>query len=76
MHRPDFLRRRLQAANSFRACLTALPALDATGLRAWQAEAIDGVEASLRASRPRALVQMATGAGKTYTALRGLRTSR
>ena len=68
VHRPESLRRRLQATESFRSCLAGLPSLDATGLRACQAEAIDGVEASLRASHPRALVQMATGAGKTYTA--------
>lgn len=69
VHRPAALRRRLQTTGgTFRARLAALPPLDRTGLRACQVEAIEGVEASLRASRPRALVQMATGAGKTYTA--------
>jgi type I restriction enzyme R subunit len=51
VHRPESLRRRLQAADSFRARLAALPPLDATGLRACQAEAIAGVEASLRANQ-------------------------
>jgi len=68
VHRPEALRVRLQDTNSLRARLTTLPPLDATGLRACQADAIEGVEASLRANRTRALVQMATGAGKTYTA--------
>ena len=41
---------------------------DPTGLWRAQAEAIRNLEESLRAGRPRALVQMATGAGKTFTA--------
>ena len=45
-----------------------MPALDATSLRACQVEAVGGIEESLKADRPRALVQMATGAGKTFTA--------
>ena len=68
VHRPEALRVRLQDTSSLRARLTTLPPLDAAGLRACQAEAIEGVETSLRANRVRALVQMATGAGKTYTA--------
>ena len=39
-----------------------------TGLWPAQAEAIRNLEESFRAGRPRALVQMATGAGKTFTA--------
>ena len=38
------------------------------GLWPAQAEAIRSLEESFRAGRPRALVQMATGAGKTFTA--------
>lgn len=68
VHRPEALRHRLRDGSSLRARLATLPLLDATGLRACQAEAIESVEASLRANRTRALVQMATGAGKTYTA--------
>jgi len=69
VHRPGTLRKRLQTPGGpLRARLAALPMLGLTGLRECQAEALHGVEASLRASRPRALVQMATGAGKTYTA--------
>ena len=46
-----------------------LPDLDPVGLRACQVNAINGLEASFKADRPRALIQMATGAGKTYTAI-------
>ncbi len=68
LHRPETLRAMLAAGSSLRARLTALPPLDPTRLRPCQAEAIAGVEASLAQGRPRALVSMATGAGKTYTA--------
>jgi type I restriction enzyme, R subunit len=47
-----------------------LPALDTKPLRPAQIEAIEGIETSLREQRfDRSLVQMATGAGKTYTAV-------
>ena len=47
-----------------------LPELEpgAPGLWRAQAEAIRNLEQSLREDRPRALIQMATGAGKTFTA--------
>ena len=45
-----------------------MPPLDRTGLRPAQFEAIVNLEASLAHDRRRALIQMATGAGKTYTA--------
>ena len=57
--RPATLRTRLQA----------LPSLDPAGLRACQVTAIEGLEASFQDDRPRALIQMATGSGKTYTAI-------
>ena len=38
-------------------------------LRDCQETAIDNLEKSFKADRPRALVQMATGSGKTYTAI-------
>lgn len=68
IHRPETLRALLADPATLRARLGHLPPLDAPGLRPCQREAIEGVEASLRAGRPRALVSMATGAGKTYTA--------
>jgi type I restriction enzyme, R subunit len=39
-----------------------------TGMRDCQIEAIDGLERSFAQDRPRALIHMATGAGKTFTA--------
>jgi len=54
-----------------RARLAAMPfahPLPAQNLRACQVEGITHLESSFAADRPRALIQMATGAGKTYTA--------
>ena len=46
-----------------------MPALDAENLRDCQIDAVTGLEKSLAQNRPRALVQMATGSGKTFTAI-------
>ena len=56
---PDTLRRRL----------TRMPPLPERNLRDCQIGAVTGLEASLAKNRPRALVHMATGAGKTFTAI-------
>lgn len=56
-------------APTFRARLLTLPALDTDGLRPNQIQAVEGIEKSLQHNRPRGLVQMATGAGKTFTAV-------
>ena len=69
-HRPDTLRAWLGAgAATLRHRLRALPPLATAGLRACQVEAIRHLEESLGHDRPRALIQMATGAGKTFTAV-------
>ncbi len=68
-HRPETLREWAAQPKSFRARLQDLPALDPNGLRECQIKAINNLEASLKADKPRALVQMATGSGKTYTAI-------
>ena len=51
-------------------CFTELPDLgdEPPGLWPAQAEAIRNLEVSFKDNRPRALIQMATGAGKTFTA--------
>ena len=75
-HRPETLAHwhdeyvRLGGYATLRASLQLLPDLepDAPGLWPAQAEAIRNLEQSLRENRPRALIQMATGAGKTFTA--------
>ena len=57
-------------APTWRGRVRALPELDTAPLRPAQIEAIAGVERSLAEQRfKRSLVQMATGAGKTYTAV-------
>jgi type I restriction enzyme R subunit len=67
-HKPTTLVESLKKGTSLRSRLRALPALSSAGLRDCQVEAIHGIEASLRRADPRSLVQMATGAGKTFTA--------
>jgi len=49
--------------------IRALPELDHAALRPNQVDAVLGIERSLGRRYPRALVQMATGAGKTFTAV-------
>ena len=56
------------ASHSLRQRLKNMPALDASGLWPVQERAIRNLEESLAAGRPRALVQMATGSGKTFMA--------
>jgi type I restriction enzyme, R subunit len=55
-------------APTLRHRLRALPPLDTEGLWPAQIKAIRNLEESLASGRPRALIQMATGSGKTYTA--------
>lgn len=75
-HRPETLRAWAKEEQSLRGRLEALPELNPEHrpagdlkLRACQEVAITNLEESFRKDRPRALVQMATGAGKTYTAI-------
>ena len=53
---------------SLRRRLTAMPPLDDSNLWTVQGQAIRNLEQSLAEARPRALVQMATGSGKTFMA--------
>ncbi|MBM1863480.1 DEAD/DEAH box helicase family protein [Pseudosulfitobacter pseudonitzschiae] len=57
------------SSESLRAALQTLPALNVDGLRDCQISAINQLEDSLKEDRPRALIQMATGSGKTFTAI-------
>jgi Type III restriction enzyme, res subunit len=68
-HRPETLREWLAQGNTVRARLRYLPPLIPSGLRDCQVEAITNLERSFAEARPRALIQMATGSGKTYTAV-------
>ena len=67
-HRPETLHDWLRQPDTLRARLRQMPPLDPRGLRDCQIEAIAGLEQSLAEDRPRALIQLATGAGKTFTA--------
>lgn len=69
-HRPETLARWLRKGKSLRKALHEdLPALITEGLRDCQIEAITNLEKSFASARPKALVQMATGSGKTFTAI-------
>jgi type I restriction enzyme R subunit len=68
-HRPEELLRLVGLENQVRSLLKHLPALDETRLWRVQAQAIRNLETSLSDIRPRALIQMATGSGKTFTAV-------
>lgn len=67
-HKPEFLHSILQANDTLRNSFKNLPPLSKANLRDCQFDAITSVENSLKKLKPRSLVQMATGAGKTYTA--------
>ena len=56
------------APRNLRRQLKVMPPLDPSGLWPVQEQAIGNLEQSLAAGRPRALVQMATGSGKTFMA--------
>ncbi len=68
-HRPETLHALLAQPDTVRNNLKRLPTLDTTGFRDCQIAAIHNLDASFADNRPRALVQMATGAGKTFTAI-------
>jgi len=75
-HRPETIKEWLAQGASLRARLQHIPLLNPEHrpaqelrLRDCQEIAITNLEESFKADRPRALIQMATGAGKTYTAI-------
>ena len=67
-HRPETLADWMAEADTLRGRLRKLPPLEPRNLRACQVEGIRNLEESFTRADPRALIQMATGAGKTYTA--------
>ena len=68
-HRPETLRNWLKKTKSLRTALQDLNNLPTRGLRDCQINAITNLEKSFRQNKPRALIQMATGSGKTFTAI-------
>ncbi len=68
-HRPETFVQWLSQAKTLRGRLHDLPALPEEGLRDCQVTAITNLEKSFKDQRPKALIQMATGSGKTFTAI-------
>ncbi len=70
-HRPETLAEWFAEPDTLRHRLAQMPfahPLATNGMRECQVEAITGLEQSFAEAQPRALIQMATGAGKTLTA--------
>lgn len=70
-HTPQELIEKINSPHSLRDRIRQIPPLsnqDSKKLRDCQKEAIEGLEKSLQQNKQRALIQMATGAGKTFTA--------
>ena len=68
-HKPETFSEWFAQSDTLRARLRRFPPLVTTGLRDCQKEAIQNLEKSFAEARPRAIIQMATGSGKTYTAV-------
>jgi type I restriction enzyme, R subunit len=67
--RPQTFEVWLREPKTLRARVHDIPPLQPDGLRDCQVTAITNLEKSFREARPKALVQMATGSGKTFTAI-------
>jgi type I restriction enzyme, R subunit len=68
-HRPQTFESLQRETKTLRARVHDIPSLQPDGLRDRQVTAITNLEKSFRENRPKALVQMATGSGKTFTAI-------
>ncbi len=68
-HRPETLLEFSRQDKSLRTRLLDIRALPELGLRDCQILAINKLEQSFKDAKPKALIQMATGSGKTFTAI-------
>lgn len=68
-HKPETLLEWISQPDTLRARLRKMSPLMKEGLRDCQIEAIENLEISFADAKPRALIQMASGGGKTYTAV-------
>ena len=68
-HKPETLAEWVREPLTLSTKLRTMPSLITTGLWDAQIEAITNLERSLAQDKPRALIQMATGSGKTFTAV-------
>ncbi len=67
-HKPQTIAEWIKKGATLRERLLSIPPVDTTGLRPAQIVAVENLEHSFKKNRPKALIQMATGAGKTFTA--------
>ena len=68
-HQPQELQRLMKESDTVRNRMKHFPDFDTTGFRKCQIAAIDNLERSFSVNKTKALIQMATGAGKTFTAI-------
>ncbi|RKY35916.1 MAG: restriction endonuclease subunit R, partial [Candidatus Omnitrophota bacterium] len=68
-HRPKTFKEWMTYGKSLRSRILDLPVLEKQGLRGCQTSALENLDKSFKDNFPRALIQMATGSGKTYTAI-------
>jgi len=68
-HRPEELIRLVKLDKQVRGLLRDMPPLNTGNLWKVQIDSINNLENSLALNKPRALIQMATGSGKTFTAV-------
>jgi len=68
-HQPQELQRLMKQPDTIRNRMKQFPDFDTTGFRKCQISAIGNLEKSFAANKPKALIQMSTGAGKTFTAI-------
>jgi type I restriction enzyme, R subunit len=71
-HKPQVIADWLKEAKTLRNNLKEIPKLNYTNLWDCQKEAVINLEDSMARNKPRALIQMATGSGKTFTAVTAL----
>lgn len=67
-HKPETIAEWVKQGTPLRERFHSIPSLDTTGLRPAQITAVENLETSFKKNRPKSLIQMATGAGKTFTA--------
>lgn len=68
-HKPETLLELMKDEDTLRNRLKNFPEFNSDGFRKCQSNAIKNLEKSFQENKPRALIQMATGAGKTFTAI-------
>jgi type I restriction enzyme, R subunit len=68
-HKPETLHEWVHQEQTLRERLRVMPPLIKEGLRDCQVEAIENLEQSFAKSKPRALIQMASGSGKTFASV-------